>query len=290
MRLFFLTALTMTAFAANSVLNRAAVGGGHIDPVTFANIRLVSGALALAALVLARRVAGRGALWPGWRGRLTGSASLLLYLTGFSLAYGALDAGAGALILFGVVQITMFAGALVRKETVPTQRWLGASLAFAGLCWLFWPDAGNVISLPHGVLMAAAGFGWGIYSLAGRGAHDPLGVTAANFVMAVPPALILTALLPAAAGRVPADATGIGLALVSGVVTSGLGYALWYAILPALGATRAGVAQLSAPIIAALGGAVLLAEAPALRFWLAAVLVLGGVALASLPQRSLTRR
>lgn len=285
MRLFLLTALTMTAFAANSVLNRAAVGRDYIDPVAFADIRLVSGALALMALVVLRKARGRGNLWPGWAGRATGSASLLLYLMGFSLAYRGLDAGAGALILFGVVQITMFAGALVRQEQVPAQRWFGAALAFAGLCWLFWPGAGVSISLTHGGLMAAAGFGWGIYSLAGRGARDPLGETAANFLLAVPPTLLFAVLVSPSPWQAPAVPAGVVLALVSGVVTSGLGYALWYAILPSLGATRAGVAQLSAPMIAAVGGLVLIGEPVTLKLVSAAALVLGGIAIALVPRR-----
>jgi drug/metabolite transporter (DMT)-like permease len=135
-------------------------------------------------------------------------------------------------------------------------------------------------------LMAVAGVGWGIYSLAGRGAADPLVATAWNFLLSVP--LVLPLGLVAGV-RVP-DATGVALAVVSGAVTSGLGYALWYAVLPRLGAARAAVAQLTVPVIAALGGAVLLAELPGLRFWLASVLVLGGVALASLPYRGLTKR
>ena len=133
---------------------------------------------------------------------------------------------------------------------------------------------------------AVAGVGWGLYSLAGRGAADPLAATAWNFLLSVP----LVVPLGLLAGVAPPDATGIALAVVSGAVTSGLGYALWYAVLPRLGAARAAVAQLTVPVIAALGGALLLRELPGPRFWIAAVLVLGGVALASLPCRVLTRR
>jgi drug/metabolite transporter (DMT)-like permease len=144
---------------------------------------------------------------------------------------------------------------------------------------------GAVALLPL-ALMVVAGVGWGVYSLAGRGAADPLAATAWNFLLSVP--LVLPLGLGAVSGS--ADATGILLAVASGAVTSGLGYALWYAVLPKLGAARAAVAQLTVPVIAALGGSALLAEVPGIRFWLAAALVLGGVALASLPYRSLTRR
>lgn len=280
MRLFLLTALTMTAFAANSVLNRAAVGGRHIGAVDFALVRLLAGAAMLGALVAVRRVRTGRALWPGGRGRVVGAASLLVYLFGFSLAYGALDAGAGALILFGMVQITMFAGAVLAREPVPGRRWAGAGVAFLGLVYLLAPGSGAAESPLHAALMAAAGVGWGVYSLAARGTRDPTGASAWNFILAVPVAALMVAVMPAQADTAAPQARGVALALVSGAVTSGLGYALWYRILPALGAARGGVAQLTVPLIAVAGGMAFLGEALTLRFLIASVLILGGVALA----------
>lgn len=280
MRLFLLTALTMTAFAANSVLNRAAVGGGHIGAVPFAVVRLMAGAAMLGALVAVRRVQSGRAVWPGWAGRPAGAASLLVYLFGFSLAYGALDAGTGALILFGMVQITMFAGALVAREAVPARRWAGAAVAFLGLVYLLSPGSGAAESLLYPALMAAAGIGWGLYSLSARGTRDPLGATAWNFILATPAAAVAVALLSVGPAAVAPQPAGIALALVSGAVTSGLGYALWYTILPRLGAARGGVAQLSVPLIAIAGGMVFLGEPLTLRFVIASALVLGGVAIA----------
>lgn len=285
MRLFLLTALTMTAFAANSVLNRAAVGGGHIGAVEFAVVRLMAGAAMLGALVSGRRVQSGRAVWPGWAGRPAGAASLLVYLFGFSLAYGALDAGTGALILFGIVQITMFAGALVVREPVPARRWLGAGVAFLGLVYLLSPGSGAAESLLYPALMAAAGIGWGLYSLSARGTHDPLGATAWNFILATPAAAVAVALLSVGPAAVAPQPAGIALALVSGAVTSGLGYALWYTILPRLGAARGGVAQLSVPLIAIAGGMAFLGEPLTLRFVIASALVLGGVAVALRPPR-----
>lgn len=278
MRLILMTALAMCAFAANSVLNRFAVGMGQIDAVSFAVVRLVAGAGMLALLVGLRSLRG-GVVWAGWPGRLAGVAGLTVYLFGFSLAYVALDAGAGALILFGAVQITMFAGALVSGDAVPRLRWAGAGLAFAGLAMLLWPGIGAPLSLPHAGLMAMAGVGWGLYSLAGRRAADPLAGTAANFVLSVP--LGLAAGLTF--GMMPAGTTGlgVGLAVVSGAVTSAFGYALWYGVVPRLGAGRAAVAQLTVPVLTAAVGVALLGEAVDARFVLAAACVLGGVALAS---------
>lgn len=276
MRLGFLVALAMLAFAANSVLNRMAVGAGRIDPMSFAVVRLAAGAAVLALLVL-----WRGRIWPGWEGRLPGVAGLLVYLFGFSQAYLALDAGTGALILFGVVQITMFAGALASGEALPPRRIAGAALALCGLALLLAPKGG---ALAPQASMAAAGLGWGIYSLAGRGQKDARAGTAWNFLLALPLGLVaLVFFTPEWT-----DA-GVALAMLSGGVTSGLGYALWYAVLPDLGAGRAGAAQLTVPVIAALGGVALIGELPGLWFWAGAVLVLGGVALAMATRRPLQR-
>ncbi|MBO9402401.1 DMT family transporter [Shimia sp. R9_3] len=276
MRLLLLTAITMTAFAANSVLNRAAVGGLGMDAMSFGVIRLVSGALALAALIAWQK---RG-FAIGGVGRGVAVAGLLAYIFGFSLAYRGLDAGLGALILFGVVQITMFGGAVVAREDMPMTRWLGAGLALAGLVWLLAPGSGGAVSVAHAAAMAAAGLGWGIYSLQGRRESDATQATAMNFILAAPVAVLLSWALAGEiviGGAAALSGQGVALAVVSGVITSGLGYALWYAILPGLGASRAAVAQLTVPVIAMAGGMAFLAEPLTLRFVGAAVLVIGGV-------------
>jgi len=279
MRLFLLVVLTMTAFAANSVLNRLALAGGAMDAMSFGSIRLLAGAGMLAILC----VGLRGKLRLGGPARLTGVLSLLLYIYGFSAAYDVLDAGLGALILFGVVQITMFAGGILAREAMPARRWIGAGLAFAGLAWLLWPGGGPQVSPVHGLLMAAAGVGWGLYSLAGRKSGDALQATAANFILAAPAGVVLGLVVPGVPA-VQADMQGIALAVISGAVTSGMGYALWYAILPRLASSVAAVAQLTVPVIAMAGGMVFLGEALTAQFALAAALVLGGVGISVLPR------
>lgn len=280
MRLILLTALAMVAFAANSVLNRAALTGGGIDPVSFGTVRLISGAAMLVILSMAQRrsITLRGVT------RWIAVTALLIYVFAFSLAYQRLDAGLGALILFGCVQITMFAGALAARETVPPLRWLGAGIAFSALIWLLWPDGGAEVPPIYGMAMAAAGAAWGVYSLAGRGGSDPLAGTAANFVLAAMIAVPLTFAIAAwpGAATLHMDGGGAAMAILSGAVTSGLGYALWYAVLPRLAATTAATAQLSVPIIAMAGGVVMLGEPLTGTFALAAGLVLGGVALSIL--------
>ncbi|MCB1397481.1 MAG: EamA family transporter [Rhodobacteraceae bacterium] len=270
MRLLALSALVMVAFAANSLLNRAAVGGGLIGAMPFAVIRVLAGAAVLGLLARARPT----------RRNLGPALALALYLVGFSLAYTQLDAGIGALILFAGVQVTMLAGAAVMGESVPARRYAGAAVALAGLGALLWPGTGAVPGLAPAALMAAAALGWGLYSLAGRGSRDPLRATAANFLLATP--VVALAALPFDR---TASLPGVALAVVAGAVTSGLGYALWYAVLPQLGAARAAVAQLTVPVIAVIGGVLLLGEALSPAAALASAVVLAGVALAVLPAR-----
>jgi drug/metabolite transporter (DMT)-like permease len=267
-RAIALTAVAMLAFAGNSLLCRLALAPRAIDAASFAGIRIAAGALMLAAIMLAR---GEGAALrrPDWRTVV----ALFAYVIFFSFAYLTLSAGTGALILFGAVQLTMFAVALRRGEHFPPLAWAGLVVAILGLVYLVSPGV-TAPDAPGAVLMAIAGIAWGIYSLLGRGVADPLAATARNFLYAVPLAIVVSA---AAFGGAHATATGVALAIASGAVTSGLGYAIWYAALPLLNATSAATVQLSVPVIAAIGGVILIGEPPSLRLALATVAVIGGV-------------
>jgi drug/metabolite transporter (DMT)-like permease len=271
MKVFLLTALTMVAFAANSLLNRAALAEGDIGPGAFALIRVLAGAVVLVLLV-ALRDKGLRAPRPNWGA----VASLSAYMLGFSYAYIQLDAGLGALILFAGVQVTMFAGAVLGGERPHLARWTGMVLALAGLALLVWPDEQVALPPASVALMAVAAVGWGVYSLIGRGIADPLAATAANFLYTLPAVLLIPLV---AGGLSDANTKGIVLATISGGVTSGMGYALWYSLLPRLGATKAALSQLSAPVIAVVAGAILLGEAVTLKAALASALILGGIAL-----------
>ncbi|MEM1237480.1 MAG: DMT family transporter [Pseudomonadota bacterium] len=290
MRLFVLVILVLIAFAGNSVLNRLAlVGDGAIGALEFAMIRVLAGALVLAVLVKLRdRSRGTEAARRVPSGtELRAAGALALYLLGFSLAYLSLPAGLGALILFGGVQITMFVGAVLGGEQVPPARWAGSILAMGGLVYLLWPSGAGAPDPLGSVLMGAAALGWGVYSLIGRGSRDPLADTARNFLFAVVPvgvAMFVAAIVTEGGGLVPLR--GILLGVLSGAVTSGLGYALWYAVLPKLSPSVAAVGQLTVPLIAMAGGMVFLAEPLTMRFVIASVIVLGGVALAVLVRRA----
>jgi drug/metabolite transporter (DMT)-like permease len=272
------TTLALLAFAANSLFCRLALGGAQIDAASFTLVRLLSGALALVVICAAQRKAGRAF----WRLDAMSAAALFVYAAPFSFAYRDLTAGTGALLLFGAVQTTMIGTGLFRGERPAPAEWLGLIVAIAGLGWLVLP--GLSAPPPRGAaLMLLAGVAWGIYSLRGRrtGA-DPLQRTAANFIWSVP----LAALLPLASPETEHfTSKGMVLAILSGALASGVGYAVWYSVLPRLTATRAATVQLTVPVIAALGGALILSEAISSRLLIAAVLVLGGVALAILGRR-----
>jgi drug/metabolite transporter (DMT)-like permease len=274
-RLILLCTLTMVAFAANSVLNRLALAVGEAGAIEFAVLRTLSGAVALAVLVLVGSGDLRAAMVPTPR-RITATLALALYMFAFSLAYLVLDAGAGALILFGGVQITMFAGGVLGGEAVPIRRWIGSALALAGLAWLLWPGSTSAPPLGWSVVMGAAAIGWGVYSLLGRSGGPPLPGTAANFIYAVPVAAVVAVI--GLSGPLQISNAGIMLAILSGVVTSGLGYALWYTVLPQLSASVAALTQLSVPVIAMVGGVLFLSEPITERFVIATIVVLGGIA------------
>ena len=271
MRLISLTALTMFAFAANSILTRMAIEGGHIDASSFAAIRIVAGAVALTMILTVR-----GGGLPLFEGaRIVGALSLAGYMIGFSLAYATLDAGLGALILFGVVQVTIFVYGALRGAVPSTRQMSGASLAFIGLVIALWPSEGSASSVSGTVFMVIAGLGWAAYTLVGRGATNPLAATAANFVLAMPLLLILLV-----GQSLNANIIGVGLAILCGAVTSGLGYSLWYSVLPKMTSTTAAIVQLSVPILAIVAGAVFLGEAVGAVIVVSAALVVGGIALA----------
>lgn len=272
MNVFVLTALTMCAFAANSLLNRAGLAGGGIGPAGFALIRVAAGAGVLGVLLTVRGRALPRPPRPNWGAVV----ALSTYILGFSFAYVSLDAGLGALILFAGVQITMFAGAVAGGDRFPIRRWLGMGLSLIGLAYLVWPSDSARISGGAIFLMALAAMGWGIYSLIGRRNADPLAATAWNFAYSLPlAAVVALVLMPTE----PVGGEGIALALISGGVTSGLGYALWYRLLPGLGATTAALAQLTVPVIALAAAVLLLGEALTLRAVLACALICGGIAL-----------
>jgi drug/metabolite transporter (DMT)-like permease len=270
-RVALATGFALIAFAANSILCRMALRQTSIDPATFTSVRIVSGAITLWILVqLGNRRGSMGGTW-------VSALALLAYAIAFSFAYVAITAGTGALLLFGAVQLIMIASGLAAGERINFRIAFGWVLAMAGLITLVFPGV-SAAPAAQSALMLCAGVAWGIYSLRGRRSGDPLRDTAGNFARAVPGALLISVIMWQHNSW---DRTGVVLAVLSGAIASGLGYAAWYTALPRLRAIAAANLQLSVPLLASLGGVVLFAEPITMRLAAASVLLLGGIALAT---------
>ena len=261
--------MALIAFAANSVLCRLALGNEAIDASSFTVIRLLSGTIVLLIIIAtSRNIKGSSE-----KGSWTASFMLFLYAITFSYAYISLDTGTGALILFGSVQITMILLSLISGTRLHYIEWAGVTIAFTGFVYLIMPG----ITAPSAVgflLMTVAGIAWGIYTLKGHGSKNPLMDTAYNFLRTTP-LVILLAITTIA--NVNYSSEGIFLASLSGGITSGIGYTIWYIALGGLSSTQAAVLQLSVPVIAALGGVIFVSEAITSRLTLSATMVLGGI-------------
>jgi drug/metabolite transporter (DMT)-like permease len=277
-----LTVLALIAFAGNSVFCRLALAEPIIDPASYTAVRLITGAVTLwiiTAFLRERSLGNSGGNW-------ISAAMLFLYAVTFSFAYISLSAGTGALILFAAVQITMIAVGLHRGERPELSEWFGLLIAVFGLIYLVSPGI-TAPSTVGSVLMAAAGVAWGVYSLRGRGVSDPINATAGNFIRTVPLAVgAAIAWLP----TLTLTPMGFLWAALSGSITSGVGYVIWYAALRGLTATRAAIVQLAVPVLAAVGGVVVLSEAITLRLIISAVVILGGVGLALSRHNSVAKR
>ena len=268
-KLVLLAALAMTAFAANSLLCRMALVETDIDPASFTFWRLTSGALMLTLLVVMRNQK------PLQEGKMASAVALFVYAAGFSFAYVSMTTGAGALLLFGAVQVTMISWGLFKGERMSALQWGGFLLALIGLILLLLPNAA-VPQLSSALMMLAAGIAWGVYSLKGKGAKFPIEATAGNFIRATPLALVLLVIFWPG-GEFHAE--GMAYAVASGAIASALGYALWYSILVHIAAIKAATLQLSVPVLAVFAGWLFLDEPVTLRIILSSLAVIGGVAM-----------
>jgi drug/metabolite transporter (DMT)-like permease len=249
-----------------------ALGVGTIDAASFTTVRLASGAF----LLLLMTAIFKERTFPIPRGNRVSAALLFIYAVAFSFAYLGLSTGTGALILFGAVQVTMIFAALRSGERPHPLEWTGLVLALAGLVYLVFP--GLTAPAPtNSALMAIAGISWGVYSLRGRGAENPLTDTTHNFVYSLPPAVGVNVVM---FRDLHVSAEGALLAVLSGALASGVGYVVWYAALRGLTAMRAATVQLAVPVLAAAGGVIFLSEQLSLRLFLSAVVILGGVGIA----------
>jgi drug/metabolite transporter (DMT)-like permease len=270
----------MVAFAGNSLLCRLALRDASIDPASFTSVRLLSGAITLLLIVLLtgrrRALKTNG----GWVSAIV----LFFYAITFSYAYVSLNAGAGALILFGCVQGTMITVGLWRGDRPGHFEWLGWILAFGGMTWLVLPGA-EAPPLAGAIMMAASGVGWGLYSLRGQAESEPVASNATNFLLSL---VFIVALTIVTWSDAEMNARGVIIAIIAGSITTGIGYVIWYAALDYLKAMQAALVQLSVPVIATIGGVVLLAEPLSLRLTASSALVLGGIMIALIARQRTT--
>jgi drug/metabolite transporter (DMT)-like permease len=263
------TSLALIAFAANSVLCRLALGDKTIDASSFTAIRLLSGAIVLLLITGISSNKSKATTKGSW----SASLMLFLYAITFSFAYITLDTGTGALILFGSVQITMILLSLISGNRLHIIEWTGITISFAGFVYLILPGV-STPSTTGFLLMTTAGIAWGIYTLKGRGSINPLMDTAYNFFRTIPLVIILAIVTLQNAQY---SFEGIVLAVLSGGIASGIGYAIWYVALGGLSSTQAAVVQLLVPVIAAFGGVIFVSEVVTLRLTISATMILGGI-------------
>jgi drug/metabolite transporter (DMT)-like permease len=264
----------MLAFSGNALLTRAALASYNMDPELVLLLRVSAGAITLLLICYVRKYSLK--IFSNLH--LKTAAALSLYLVGFSYAFTGLETGIGVLIQFGVVQLVMFASSFLSDQKVPKNKTIGAIIAFTGLIYLLWPSGDFTLNFESSVLMAIAGMAWGIYSVLGKKAESAIAATTASFLISTPICLIFVLLLPNNPDFSWSN-KGALLAIASGSITSGIGYALWYYVLPKIPSTNAAVSQLSVPLIAAAGGMIFMQELITLKFVISCVLVLGGIAL-----------
>lgn len=282
LKTIILTGLALIAFAANSILCRLALGSEAIDASSFTVIRLLSGTIVLLIIICSTRKTTRVSTKGSW----AASFMLFIYAVTFSYAYISLDTGTGALILFGAVQITMILLSLITGTRLHFSEWTGVTIAFSGFVYLVLPGV-TAPSTAGFLLMTVAGIAWGIYTLKGRSSKSPLMDTAYNFFRTTPFVILLAVIT---INNTNYSSEGILFALLSGGITSGIGYTIWYIALGGLSSTQAAVLQLSVPVIAALGGVVFVSEAITFRLIISATMVLGGILLVIIGKYYFTQR
>jgi drug/metabolite transporter (DMT)-like permease len=266
-----LAGTAMLCFAANSILCRLALAPKLIDAATFTTLRVLSAATMLTLIVWLQYRRLPRLSCANWLSVM----ALFGYLVFFSFAYLRLEAGTGALILIGAVQLTMFSIAFWEGERFTSAQWIGLSLALLAFIYLLLPGA-SAPAPSAAVLMMISGVAWGWFSLLARGAKHPLEVNASNLLCCLLPIVLVNSFT---GHDLDATTAGVFLATASGAIATGLGYVVWYLALRGLPAAGAATVQLSMPAVVALGGTAFLSEPLSLRLVVASAALLGGIAL-----------
>lgn len=276
-----LTLASLFAFAANSVLCRLALNTEQVHPADFTAIRLLSAALTLALIVTFKNKTKFSQLHQF--GSYSGALYLLIYAAGFSYAYVTLGTATGALILFACVQFTMLLKGWLAGARMSKQELVGIALSLLGFLYFVYPELEKP-SFIGCILMSAAGVAWAMYSLIGAKSTQALLDTASNFMRLLPIVLIALVWIYLTTG-LQISLQGWLYTIGSGAIASGVGYSVWYAVLPHLKPSIAAASQLSVPIWAALGGVILVAEPIDLHLAISSSAILGGILLVILVKR-----
>lgn len=272
-KLLSFTILSLLFLALNSILCKAALVNNYIDAYSFTFFRLFFGAL---TLVLIFYYKNKKLIISPSKNWIT-AFMLFVYAICFSYSYISLDAGLGTLLLFGVVQVTMFISSLFLKEKINLQKVFGMTIAFFGLAYLLYPSENFELSYIHVLWMTLSGIAWAFYSILGKKSTDAVFNTMDNFIKATFFAIIFYLLFNL--DNLQISSNGIILALLSGSLTSAIGYVIWYKVLPQMQIITASVIQLFVPVISIVFSVIFLNELFTFDLALSTVIITIGILL-----------
>jgi len=280
------TLLSILSFSANAVICRWALDHQLIDPMSFTSLRLGSAALVLFVVMMwfslrkakAQKLDVNQPIKPISKGSWKAAIILFVYTITFSYGYVSISTATGALLLAGVVQFTILGYAVRNGEKLHRAEWVGVALALIGLLYLVYPK----LTTPSWwglVLMTISSYAWGLYTINGRKSLNPLSDSAFNFYRTLPMVAIASMVILSFTEHAFITPQGFLLGVISGGITTGLGYILWYTALPKISSSMASASQLLVPLFAAFGAMWLIGEPINLTFMIAASLMLGGLGL-----------
>jgi len=265
------TILALVFLASNSILCKLAFQNNGISAFSFTSIRLASGALML--FILVKVLSNKK---QKYNNNFLSGFMLFVYAISFSYAYLLLDTGVGALILFGTVQIVMICFAYYQNEHISIFKIIGCLISFGGLLYLLLPNDESTITFDGAFLMLISGIAWAIYSIVGKSTNNPLLITSSNFSISLIFIVIVSSFL---FSNESIQTSSFIYAFLSGAITSGIGYILWYSVISKIETSTASIVQLCVPLIATFGGVLLLNEALTTHLIVSTIIILTGITL-----------
>jgi drug/metabolite transporter (DMT)-like permease len=273
LKLFIFICISLFFLSANSILARVAISTQNIDAFTFTFLRIFSGAILLLIIYFYKNKNIKLNFKKNW----LSSFMLFLYAICFSYSFINMYAGIGTLILFAVVQLSMILIALFYKEKLTSNKIFGVLIAFSGLVYLLYPKEDFSISFFHAFLMIIAGISWGVYSVIGKKSTNATYNTTDNFLKASIFTIIFGVLF---VDFFKVDLFTFFIAITSGMITSALGYLIWYEVLPKIEIFTASILQLLVPIIAIFLSLIILDEKVSFELIVSTFIILFGIFIA----------